>query len=60
MNPEMHTTLLNMINLKLMEPILKALRGCSNAIHRRVCGFNKQGACLNHDVGEFVKQREII
>ena len=27
---------------------------------RRVCGFNKQGACFNHDVGEFVKQREII
>ena len=27
MNPEMHTTLLNMNNLKVMETILKALRG---------------------------------
>ena len=30
------------------------------AIHRRVCGFKKHGACLNHDVGEVVKQKEII
>ena len=29
-------------------------------LHKRVCGFNKQGACLNPDVGEFVKQRKFI
>ena len=34
--------------------------GLSVSYTRRVCGFNKQGACLNHDVDEFVKQSEII
>ena len=27
---------------------------------RRVCGFNKQRACLNHDVGEFVVEVETL
>ena len=27
---------------------------CTDVFCWRVCGFNKQGACLNHDVGEFV------
>ena len=34
----------------------------SESVHEvvpRVCGFNKQGACLNYDVGKFVKQKEI-
>ena len=34
--------------------------GLSVSCKRRVCRFNKQGAWLNHDVGEFVKQSAII
>ena len=29
-------------------------------LHRRVCGFNKQGACLSHGVGEFVIEVETL
>ena len=34
--------------------------GLSVSCTRPVCRFNKQGAWLNRDVGEFVKQSEII
>ena len=27
---------------------------CTDVFQRRVCGFNKQGAWLNHDVGKLV------
>ena len=46
--------------MRLMEYIQKVFMDCSNARHRPVCGIDRQSACLNQDVGEFVKQREII
>ena len=38
----------------------KTQRSCTDVLYRRVCGFDKQGACLNHDVGEFVKRGETL
>ena len=27
---------------------------CTDVFERRVCGFNKPGICISHDVGKFV------
>ena len=38
----------------------KTQTSCTDVFQRRVCGFNKQGAGLNHDVGEFVIRIETL
>ena len=40
----------------LAETNLRVLHGrvAQTSCRRPVCGFNKQGACLSHDVGKFV------
>ena len=27
---------------------------CTDVFYRRVCGFNKPGICISHEVGKFV------